>query len=160
MYKQLSWASVPWCLCRFSPTVWEAYSQLFTWWSIYFRWFRLHLGCLYLKVPFPHFLAIRLMTNAFPLYHHSPVWFVYCEPIHYINGKISLILHSPFPALFSLNSTSSLTILVPTLLVPLVPASLFYWKDIDNTNRGLLLWLFPFPKIISPRQPKVCPSCL
>ena len=41
------------CLCIFSPTVWEARSHLFTWWSIYFRWFRIHLGWLYLKVPFP-----------------------------------------------------------------------------------------------------------
>ena len=140
MYKQLSWTSVPWCLCRFSPTVWEALSHLFTWWSIYFRWFSLQLGCLYLKVPFPHFLAIRLRTNASPLYHHSPVWFVFssvqfnrsvvsnclwshesqharppwpspipgvhsdsrpswfvcCEPIHYISGKIGLILNSSF----------------------------------------------------------------
>ena len=57
MYNQLSWVSVP---LHFLPPVWEALSHLFTWWSIYFRWFRLHLGCLYLKVPFPHLLAIRL----------------------------------------------------------------------------------------------------
>lgn len=81
-------------LCRFSPLCLE---NTFTPFHlvIYFRCFRTQLRCLYLKAPLPHFLAFRL-TNASPLYYHSPVRFVYCEPNHHINGKINLILLSSF----------------------------------------------------------------
>ena len=48
------------CLCRFSPTVWETLSQLSTWWSVSFRWLRIHFGCLYWKVLLSHLLAIKL----------------------------------------------------------------------------------------------------
>ena len=41
------------CLCRFPPTVWETLSQLCSWWSICFRWLRIHLGVFTKKYSSP-----------------------------------------------------------------------------------------------------------
>ena len=50
----------------------------------------------------------QIMTNA-SRYYHSPVWFVYCESVHHVNGNISLTLHSSFscPVLSSFFLVSS-----------------------------------------------------
>lgn len=94
--------------------------------------------------------CLQTMTNASPLYYHSALQFVYCEPIHHVNGKINLILLSPFFCLLSLSSSSSRSTLLLTHLVPFAPASLLFQKGTDNTNLGLLS-LFLLPRIYSPR---------
>lgn len=94
---------------------------------------------------------LQTMTNASPLYYHSTVHFVYCEPIHHVNGKINLILLSSFSCLLSLTSSSSCSTLLLTHLDPFAPDSLPFQMGTDNTNLGLLSWLFLLPRIYSPR---------
>lgn len=107
------------------------------------------LGCLLesnLSPPPCH----QTMINASPLYQHTcPVWFVYCEPIHHIVGKISLLLHSSFLPLFSQQQfiTQSLPVLTR---VPLAPASLFYLKGTDNKNWGFCPDYISSPQNLSP----------
>ena len=93
IYNQLSWASVP---LHFLP---HCLGSTFTPFHLVIYLLQVVQNSAWmtlLKSTLPPPPCHQTMTNASPLYHQSPVWFGYCEPIHYRNGMICLILLSSF----------------------------------------------------------------
>ena len=92
-YNQLSWVSVP---LHFLPHCLGSTCTTFHLVIYLFQVARASSQVSLLKRTLPPPPCHQTMTNASPRYHHSPVWFVYCESIHHISGNISLTLLSSF----------------------------------------------------------------
>lgn len=128
-------------------------SHLFT----YFWRLRIHLRCLYLKAPLPISLPSDYDKCLFSLLpQHSTVCVLWTNSS--CKWKINLILLSSFSWRLSLTSSSSRSTLLLAHLDPFAPASLLFQKHTDNTNLGLLSWLFLLPRIYSQDTSKVIPS--